>query len=63
MASRNQKFSVPTAHTEALFRVAKAFDLTPTQCLARLLDAAMPDAERILARAEPYTSQGARLSC
>jgi len=50
MASRNQKFSVPAAHTEALFRVAKAFDLTPTQCLARLLDAAMPDAERILAR-------------
>ena len=48
MASRNQKFSVPAAHTEELFRVAKAFDLTPTQCLARLLDEAMPNAKHIL---------------
>ncbi len=48
MASRNQKFSVPAAHTEELFRVAQAFDLTPTQCLARLLDEAMPKAKQIL---------------
>jgi hypothetical protein len=49
MASRNQKFSVPAAHTQSLFKVAKTFNLTPTQCLARLLDEAMPEAERILA--------------
>jgi hypothetical protein len=50
MASRNQKFSVPQAHTQTLFQVAKAFNITPTQCLARLLDEAIPEAERILAR-------------
>jgi hypothetical protein len=53
MASRNQKFSVPSAHTQNLFQVARAFNMTPTQCLARLLDEAMPDAERILTRSRP----------
>ncbi len=49
MASRNQKFSVPTPHKQTLFRIAKEYDLTPTECLARLLDTVMPEASKILA--------------
>ena len=49
MASRNPKFSIPLPHAEALYLLSKSSGLTPTRCLALVLDRAMPNAVEVVA--------------
>jgi hypothetical protein len=61
MASRNPKFSIPLPHAEALYLLSKSSGLTPTRCLALVLDRAMANAVEAVAsepRAEAIAGGG-----